>query len=194
MMSPLERSENCSILYPRTVLGPRMNRHGLDPVRLQEEPEEVEPPFAEHVEAVAWLLPAHYLIGLLVLESTGARIGEVEAARVGDLDERRRAWLMRAKVAKTRKARGVELPDDLYRVVLDRLPPREDAIRKRRCSRSRAPTTCGWRSDAPAGMRARVGRRVGSSATAFVRWQDRDGRGASGRLPRGPVDSRRSPE
>lgn len=91
-----------------------------------EEPEEVEPPVAEHVEAVAWLLPVHYLIGLLVLEATGARIGEIEAARVGDLDESRRAWLVRAKIAKTRKPRWVELPDDLYSVVVSRLPARED--------------------------------------------------------------------
>jgi integrase len=56
----------------------------------------------------------------------GARIGELEAARVGDLDEGRKAWLVRAKIAKTRKPRWVELPDDLFRVVVDRLPARED--------------------------------------------------------------------
>src|SRR5262249_8377559 len=48
------------------------------------------------------------------------------AAKVGDLDENQKAWLVRAKGAKTRKARWVELPDDLYRVVVDRLPARED--------------------------------------------------------------------
>jgi integrase len=69
---------------------------------------------------------AHYLIGLLVLDATGARIGEVEAAKIGDLDESRKAWLVRAKIAKTRRARWVELPDDLYRIVVDRLPARED--------------------------------------------------------------------
>jgi integrase len=91
-----------------------------------EEPEEIEPPIAEHVEAVGWLLAPSYLIGLLVLDATGARIGELEAARVGDLDETRRARLVRAKVAKTRRARWVELPDDLFRVVVDRLPVHED--------------------------------------------------------------------
>jgi hypothetical protein len=35
-----------------------------------EEPEEVEPPIAEHVEAVVWLLAPPYLTGLLVLEAT----------------------------------------------------------------------------------------------------------------------------
>jgi integrase len=96
-------------------------------VRLpREEPEEPEPPNAEHVEAVAWLLPTPYLLGLLVLDATGVRIGELEAARVGDLDESRQAWLVRAAVSKTRRARWVELPDDLFRAVVERLPARED--------------------------------------------------------------------
>jgi integrase len=96
-------------------------------VRLpREEPEELEPPNAEHVETVAWLLPVDYLIGLLVLDATGARIGEVEAARVGDLDENRKAWLVRGAVAKTRRPRWAALPDDLFDVVVDRLPARED--------------------------------------------------------------------
>jgi integrase len=74
-------------------------------VRLpREEPEEPEPPSAEHVEAVAWLLPTSYLVGLLVLDATGVRIGELEAAKVGDLDENRRAWLVRAAISKTRRS------------------------------------------------------------------------------------------
>jgi len=90
------------------------------------EPDEVEPPIADHVEAVGWILSVPYLLGVLILDATGCRIGELAAAKVGDLDEGRKAWLVRAKVAKTRKARWVELPDDLYRVVVDRLPARED--------------------------------------------------------------------
>ena len=38
----------------------------------------------------------------------------------------RRAWLVRAAVAKTRRARWVMLPDDLFATVVDRLPARED--------------------------------------------------------------------
>jgi integrase len=81
---------------------------------------------ADHVEAAAWLLTPAYLLGVLVLDATGARIGELEAARVGDLDENRKAWLVRAKIAKTRKARWVELPEGLFAIVVDRLPARED--------------------------------------------------------------------
>lgn len=50
----------------------------------------------------------------------------IEAARVGDLDEERGAWLVRASVSKTRRARWVDLPADLLAVLLDRLPARED--------------------------------------------------------------------
>jgi integrase len=91
-----------------------------------EEPDEVQPPHADHVERVGWLLTVPYLIGLLALDSTGARVGEVAAAKVGDLDENRKAWLVRAAVSKTRRARWVELPADLLGVVVDGLPARED--------------------------------------------------------------------
>jgi integrase len=96
-------------------------------VRLpREEPEAMEPPSADHVEAVGWLLHPAYLLAALVLDATGARVGELEAARVGDLDETRRAWLVRAAIAKTRRPRWVTLPDDLYDALLARLPARED--------------------------------------------------------------------
>jgi integrase len=96
-------------------------------VRLpREEPEEPEPPSAAHVEAVAWVLAVPYLLGLLILDATGVRVGELEAAKVGDLDEQRKAWLVRAAVSKTRRARWVALPDDLFEAVLARLPARED--------------------------------------------------------------------
>lgn len=45
---------------------------------------------------------------------------------MGDLDEERQAWLVRSAVSKTKQARFVGLPDDLWRAVLDRLPPRDD--------------------------------------------------------------------
>lgn len=96
-------------------------------VRLsRQEAQEPEPPSADHVEAVGWLLPAAYLLGLLTLDATGVRIGELEAAKVGDLDEERKAWLVRAAVSKTRRARWVRLPDDLFEAVVGRLPARED--------------------------------------------------------------------
>jgi integrase len=90
------------------------------------EPTEPEPPSADHVEAAAWLMTPAYLLALLALDASGARVGELEAARLGDLDESRRAWLVRAAVSKARHPRWVELPEDLFEVLLERLPARED--------------------------------------------------------------------
>jgi integrase len=123
-----------SVRKCRTALSMVLDFAGVTPnaardkrVKLpREEPEEVQRPHADHVESVGWLLTAPYLIGLLALDSTGARVGEVAAAKVGDLDENRKAWLVRAAVSKARRARWVELPADLFAVVVDRLPARED--------------------------------------------------------------------
>jgi integrase len=123
-----------SIRKCRTALAMVLDFAGVEPnparhrtVKLPlSEPEEVQPPHADHVEAAAWLLTPPYLLGLLTLDATGARVGELHAATIGDLDENRRAWLVRAAVSKTRRARWVEVSDDLYRVLVDRLPARED--------------------------------------------------------------------
>jgi len=123
-----------SVRKCRTALSMVLDFAGVTPnpardkrVKLpREEPEEVQPPHADHVESVGWLLTVPYLIGLLALDSTGARVGEVAAAKVGDLDENRKAWLVRAAVSKTRRARWVELPAELFTVVVDHLPARED--------------------------------------------------------------------
>jgi integrase len=69
-----------------------------------------------------------YALATIVLEATGARVGELEAATVGDLDEIRRAWLVRAAVSRTRRPRWIVLPDDLFEAVVERLPGREDRV------------------------------------------------------------------
>jgi integrase len=72
------------------------------------------------------LLPAPHLIALLALDARGVRVGELEAATVGYLDEGRQAWLVRAAVSKTRRPRWVALPDDVYALVVGQLSARED--------------------------------------------------------------------
>jgi integrase len=123
-----------SIRKARTALGMVMDYAAVSPNPARDkriklplsEPDEVEPPDAAAVEAAAWLLAPKYLLGLLALDATGARVGELAAATIGDLDESRMAWLVRAKIAKTRRARWVELPEERFRVVVGRLPARED--------------------------------------------------------------------
>jgi integrase len=92
----------------------------------REERAEPEPPVADHVESAARLLTPSYRLALLVLDATGCRVNELERSTVGDLDEQRRGWLIRASVAKTKKPRWALLPDDLWQATLDGLPPRED--------------------------------------------------------------------
>lgn len=92
----------------------------------REEPVELSPPSADHVEQVGWLLSVPYMLGLVALDATGCRVGELTAATVGDLDEYRQAWLVRASVSKTRQQRWAMLPADLFEVTVQRLPVRED--------------------------------------------------------------------
>jgi integrase len=96
-------------------------------VRLpHEEPVELEPPTADHLEAVIRLLPRAYRLPLLWLDWSGARLASVEALRVGDYDELRRRVRLRASTTKTRAALWVELPDVLAEAIEARIPPRED--------------------------------------------------------------------
>jgi integrase len=96
------------------------------------EREEPQPPDAEAVEAVAHRLAVPYLIALAALDVSGRRVGELEAATVGDLDEDRQAWLVRSAVSQTKASSWGVLSDDLVEcdtlvdVVLERLPARED--------------------------------------------------------------------
>jgi integrase len=98
-------------------------------VRLpREEPEEINSPSAEHVEAVYRLLPSKHGLALLWLDWSGARGSSIDSTLVGDYDESRRRVrpAVRAATTKTRRALWVEL----HPVLADRLEatlgPRED--------------------------------------------------------------------
>jgi integrase len=119
-----------SVKYLAAVL----EENGIEPnparskrVRLpHEEPVELEPPTADHVEAVMRLLPGPYRLPLLWLDWSGARLGSVESIRVGDYDEPRRRVRLRASTTKTRAPLWVDLPDVLAEAIEATLPPRED--------------------------------------------------------------------
>jgi integrase len=119
-----------SVKYLAAVL----EENGIEPnparskrVRLpHEEPIELEPPTADHVEAVVRLLPGPYRLPLLWLDWSGARLASVESVRVGDYDEPRRRVRLRASTTKTRAALWIDLPDELAEAIEATLPPRED--------------------------------------------------------------------
>jgi integrase len=116
------------------VLAGTFDHFGIDPnpardrrIKLpREQARDLVPPLAEHVERVADVLPRRHVFPLVVLDATGCRVGELAGACIGDLDERRRSFLVRRSLAKNARPRWVELPDDLFEALLDRIPPRED--------------------------------------------------------------------
>jgi integrase len=89
----------------------------------REERRQVQPPTAEHVEAVVRLLPTRYRLPALILDATGMRIGELAALTWGDMDEPRGRW--RIATSKTGRPRWVTPPEILYTAVLA-LCPRDD--------------------------------------------------------------------
>ena len=95
----------------------------------REERRQVQPPTAEHVEAVVRLLPRRYRLPALILDATGMRIGELEALTWGDVDEPRRRW--RIATSKTGRPRWVIPQPLLLDAVLD-LCPRDDRHPERR--------------------------------------------------------------
>jgi integrase len=92
----------------------------------REEPEEINPPSAVHVETVYRLIPSKHRLPLLWLDWSGARVSSVDLTLVGDYDEPRRRVRLRAATTKTRKALWVELHPVLADAVEARLGPRED--------------------------------------------------------------------
>jgi integrase len=107
---------------------------GLDPnpardrnVRLPyEETEELQPPTAEHVEAVFRTIPTVHRLPLLWLDWSGARVASVDKTRIADYDEPRRRVRLSAAASKSRRALWVELPEVLADAIEATMPPRED--------------------------------------------------------------------
>jgi integrase len=117
------------------ALAQTLDHAGIDPnpardkrqVRLpREEREELQPPTAEHVEAVYRLIPRKHRLALLWLDWSGARVGSVDLLRVSDYDEPERRVRLRASTTKTRRALWVDLPDVLADALEEALGPRED--------------------------------------------------------------------
>jgi integrase len=91
----------------------------------REERAEVDPPSAAVLEAALACAAPRYRLPLLVLEATGMRVGELESARWGDLDERGSRLRLSRVHTKTSRARFVPLPADLLDAIVA-LTPRED--------------------------------------------------------------------
>jgi integrase len=97
-----------------------------DDVRLPaDDSEEVNPPTADHVTAAHNAIAPAYRLAVVVLDATGMRVGELEALRWGDVDERAGRWRVPKATTKTRKGRWVPVPKIVLHRVLGAVP-RED--------------------------------------------------------------------
>ena len=114
--------------FAKVEPNPTRDRNVKLPREAKREP---KPPTAEHVEAVWRLLPSAYRLPLLVLDATGARVGELEALMWEDVDEPKQRWRVSAAVSKSGRARWVQLPSVLFEAVCG-LVAREDRAPGRR--------------------------------------------------------------
>jgi integrase len=92
----------------------------------RDDSEEPNPPSAEHVETVFWLIPSKHRLALLFLDWSGARVSAIDRTTVGDYDEGRRRVRLRKQATKTRSALWIDLPPVLAEAIEATLPPRED--------------------------------------------------------------------
>jgi hypothetical protein len=152
-----------------------------------EEPEELNPPSADHVDAVYWLLAPAYRLPLLWLDWSGARVASIDTLTVGDYDERDRRVRLRAATTKTRRALWVALHPVLADKLEATLPPREDRDPNVHCSPARVPIGCGRRSPGPVGRPASRSSRRMICATAGSACST--GRAARGRTSARSSDS-----
>jgi integrase len=118
-----------AMVFDHARVQPNPARDHLTVKMPREERRHVQPPTAEHIEAVVSLLPKRYCLPALTLDATGMRIGELEALTWGDVDEPRGRW--RIATSKTGRPRWVSPPSQLLDAVLE-LCPRDDRHPDRR--------------------------------------------------------------
>jgi hypothetical protein len=83
----------------------------------KEEPEEINPPSAEHVAAVYRLLPSRHQLPLRFLDWSGVGVAAIDLTLVSDYDEPRSRIRLRAATTKSRRALWIQLPDVLHEAI-----------------------------------------------------------------------------
>ena len=106
-----------------TYLAQTLDHAGVDPNPARDKVQ-VKLPREDREELQ--LMPRMHRLPLLWLDWSGARVGSVDAVRVGDYDEPRRRVRLRASISKTHKALWVDLPDEFADALEASLGPRED--------------------------------------------------------------------
>src|SRR4029434_7130011 len=92
----------------------------------REEPEEPNPPSADHLKAIYRLLPSKHRLAFLFLDWSGARVSAIDRTLVAHSGERRRRVRLRAATTTTGKTLWIELHPVLADAVEAFIGPRED--------------------------------------------------------------------
>ena len=93
--------------------------------------DEPVPPTLEHFLAILDYLPSAIVLPAILMEQTAMRVGEVEALTWGDIDEAGARARVRARTAKARRSRWVQIPGWLMQLVVETCPP-DDRVPDRR--------------------------------------------------------------
>src|SRR5262249_11690646 len=115
-----------SMVFDHAGITPNPARDRVTVKLPREEPEELNPPTAEHVETVYRLVPSKHRLPLLSPDWWGPRVSAIDKTLVSDYDEPRRRVRLRAATTKTRKALWVELHPVIADALEAQLGPRED--------------------------------------------------------------------
>jgi integrase len=115
-----------AMVFDYAGISPNPARDRLAVKLPREEPEEPNPPSAEHLEAVYRLLASKHRLAFLFLDWSGARVSAIDSTLAGDYDEGRRRLRLRAATTKTRRALWIELPPVLAETIEATIGPRED--------------------------------------------------------------------
>jgi integrase len=118
--------QSLAMILERERINPNPAKDRVE-VRLpREEVEELNPPTAEHVEAVYRLLPSKHRLALLWLDWSGQRVSSIDKLLVSDYDEPRHRVRVPREITKQRRGLWVELPPVLAHAIEHQLGPRDD--------------------------------------------------------------------
>ena len=111
-----------AMVFDHAGISPNPARDRLAVKLPREEPEELEPPSADELEAVYRLLPTKHRLAFLFLDWSGARVSAIDWTLVSDYDAARRRVRLRAATTKTRRALWIELHPSLAEAIEQTLP------------------------------------------------------------------------
>jgi integrase len=93
--------------------------------------EEPQPPTAKQFLAILGAAPQRWRLPLVVLEQTGARVGEASSLVWGDVDVAGQQFRLRSAETKTRRARWVQVPGWLMERVEETCPLEDRTVERR---------------------------------------------------------------